>query len=259
MHILVENYPGPRNIIEIIIRYRHLGDSTMAKKRKRQEEKKEEREYKPPKFDRVEYVKTEVGVSKATILAAIFSIPMGLAAMFVMPIGGFGGSLLIGLGGIGMLWFLLPILSIDVKPFKPMQWGGVMSTYFLVFLAVWVVLCNPPFNDIATPEIGEVQVFWEGGYANVTESPMGVMEATIPANVTSITVRAQVTDNMAVNVNTVMISQGSGTELRMTQTSNPILFEAALDNVDKFQTIEITAADTKGNLNEGFSFTIAHG
>jgi hypothetical protein len=230
----------------------------MAKKRKRQEERKEEREYKPPEFDRLEYVKTEASVSKATILAAIFSIPMGLAAMFIMPVGGTAAGLMAGVAGIGILWFLLPLLRIDVKPFKPMQWAGVMSTYFLVFLTVWVVACNPPFNDIASPEIQKIQVSWGWGSSNVTASEMGSLEATIPANVTTITIRAQVTDNVKVDSSSVRITSGSST-IPMPQTSNPIIYEITYDYVDQFQNFKITAIDVNGNANEGLTFTIVHG
>ncbi len=238
---------------------RHLGASVhMAKKRKRQEERKEEREYKPPEFDRLDYVRTEVGVSKATILAAVFSIPMGLAAMFIMPLGGTAAGLMAGIAGIGILWFLLPLLKIDVKPFKPMQWAGVMSTYFLVFLTVWVVACNPPFSDVASPEVQNVQVIWGWDSVNVTASEMGSLEAIIPANVTSITIRAQVTDNVNVDVNSVRITSGSSTT-PMLQTSKPIIYEIAFEDVAQFQNFKITAVDVNGNANEGFTFTIVHG
>jgi hypothetical protein len=182
---------------------------------------------------------------------------MGLAAMFIMPVGGFASGLMAGLAGMGMLWFLLPALQVDVKPFKPMQWAGVMSTYFLVFLAAWVVLCNPPFNDMASPEIRNVQILWEGGYVNITESGVGEYEAIIPANVTKITVRAQVTDNVAVDTGTVIISRAEQS-LVMTQTTNAILFDSDFDGVAQFQAFKIVAADTNGNVHEGFSFTIIH-
>jgi len=230
----------------------------MAKKRKRQEEIKQERQYKPPEFDRLDYIRTEVGVSKATLFAALFSIPMALAAMFIMPVGGIGGGFIAGLGGMSFLWFLLPYTKIDVKKFKPMAWAGVFSTYFLVFLTVWVVLCNPPFADMATPEIREVQVTWSGGSVNVTESDMGSLEAQIPTNVTSVTVRAQVTDNTAVAAGTVMIEHSGAAAVPMTQTSNPIIFECTFSGVDQFDTFRIFATDTEGNTHEGYAFTIVY-
>jgi hypothetical protein len=183
----------------------------MAKKRRKLEEKKKEREYKPPEFDRLDYIKTEIGISKATMIAAVFSIPMALAAMYIVPVGGVAAGFMAGITGIAFLYILLPMVKIDITPFKITHWAGVMSTYFLVFLTVWVVLCNPPFNDFADPVISDVHVSWDGGYANV--SAMGSQEAKIPKNITITNIRifAQVTDNVKINTATVKITHGNQT------------------------------------------------
>lgn len=219
----------------------------MAKKRKRQEEKKEEREYKPPEFDRLDYIKTEVGISKATMIAALFSIPMALAAMFIVPVGGVAAGFMAGITGIAFVYILLPMVKIDIKPFKWTHWAGIMSTYFLVFLAAWVVLCNPPFNDFASPDIRAVTVSWDGGatWANVTATS-GSFSFKAPANATTFIIRAQVTDNVELNVNSVMISRGAQPAAMMTQTTNSIIFEST-SPVAMFDAFTITASDTNGN------------
>lgn len=132
----------------------------MAKKRRKQEQEKEEKEYKPPRFDRREFMETEVGVAKGTIIAVIIAVPMAVVAFFVMALSVAGG-LLIGLVGIGLIWFLLPMLGIEVTRYKVTHWLGVISSYFFLFLAIWVVLCNPPFSDRAAPDIKNVSVSWE--------------------------------------------------------------------------------------------------
>lgn len=230
----------------------------MAKKRRKQEEKKEEREYKPPEFDKLDYVKTEVSVSKATILAALFSIPMGLVAMFVVPVGGVWGGLMAGLGGMAILWYILPSTKIDTKSFKWTHWAGALSTYFLVFLMVWVIVCNPPFNDFAHPEIRNVQVSWDGSitWVNVTETDLGgSMVVQWPGNVTNMTVRAQVTDNVDVDVSTVMITRDSNEPVLMSESNNQY-FEYTFTNVGQVGLFKITAVDVNGNINEGYSFTL---
>lgn len=232
----------------------------MAKKRRKQEEKKEEREYKPPEFDRLDYVRTEVGVSKATIFAAIFSIPMALAAMFVVPVGGVFGGLMAGLAGMTLLYFLIPLIKIDVKPFKWTHWAGAMSTYFMVFLAIWVILCNPPFNDFAHPEIRNVQVSWDSGltWTAVNVSALGGnMEVVRPVNSTNMIVRAEVTDNVELNVGTVMISGTSHPSALMISSGNNY-FDYAFGSVSSFETFTITASDTHDNLNEGYIFSLSN-
>jgi hypothetical protein len=230
----------------------------MAKKRKRIEEMKEEREYRPPDFDRIEYIRNEVGVSKATIFAALFAIPMGLAAMFVMPVGGAGGGLIAGLAGLSFLWFLMPLIKVDAKKFTPMNWAGIMGSYFLLFLAVWVVLCNPPFADMATPEVVDVEVIWTGGSVHVNESAMGSLEARIPSNVTSVTVRAHVTDNTGVAAGSVMIERGSSSAQMVPVPSAEGMYEHTFSGVAQFDTFRITASDGEGNALEGYSFTIVY-
>jgi hypothetical protein len=144
------------------------------------------------------------------------------------------------------VYILLPLVKIDIKPFKWTHWAGVMSTYFLVFLTVWVVLCNPPFNDFASPEIRDVRVSWDGGstWANVTLTS-GSSGVKVPATATSVIIRAQVTDNVELSVNTVMISKGAQSPVMMAQTSNSILFEYN-SAVAQFDVFTITASDTNG-------------
>jgi hypothetical protein len=228
----------------------------MAKKRKRQEEKKEELEYKPPEFDRLGYVKTEVGVSKATIIAALFAIPMGLAAMFVMPVGGVAGGFLAGLGGMSVLWFLLPMLKIDVRSFKWTQSAGVLSTHFLVFLAVWVVACNPPFNDFASPTVSDVQVSWGWGSVYVNETASGNI-AKIPGNVTEVTVTAQVTDNVGILDGTVNITRGSQV-FAMVKADDEGHYTYAFSNVVPVENFSIGAVDINGKVNSGYTFSIVY-
>ena len=228
----------------------------MAKKRKRMEEKKEEREYKSPEFDRREYVKTEVGISKATILSAIFSIPMGLAAMFIMPVGGFGSGLMAGIAGIGILWFLLPLMNLDTKAFKPMNWAGIFSTYFMVFLAVWVISCNPPFNDFASPNVHGIQVGYAGSnntttWVGLTASETGGSPyAKIVGSNITLTIQANVTDNGELNPDTVTIRVNRVNVTIPMEVQKGHVFKATIDNVLAGDSMVILAEDMNGNKVE---------
>ncbi len=233
----------------------------MAKKRKRMEEKKEELEYKPPEFDRLEYVKTEVAASKATIIAALFAIPIGMAAWYVMPVGGTAGGLMAGLGGMSLLWILLPKLKLEVQNFKWTQWAGVFSTHFLVFLAIWVVACNPPFSDMASPVIEDVQVSWDGGnWTAVEKSLAGQWEAARPANVVgNMTIRAVVTDNRDLNRGNVTIQNRSQPTEFMTYDTNSedeIFTSRTFYYVASGSYFTITAYDRNGNAPAVFIFTV---
>ena len=233
----------------------------MAKKRKKQEELKAEKDWKAPEFDKAEYMRTEINVAKGTIFAAFLAVPMAVVAMFTLPVGGAGGGVLMGLAGISLLWFVLPLFKVDVRAFKITHWLGAISTYFFLFLAVWVMLCNPPFNDFASPSIMEVEVSWDGGntWVNVNASATGGMVAQIPSvNFTSNTtmiIQAQVTDNVELNVNRVIIQSGAGTPIIMTSIGDDLFqFEVANPMAGLYFTISGT--DTNGNDPGTFEFSV---
>jgi len=234
----------------------------MAKKRKKQEELKAEKDWKPPVFDREEYMRTEISVAKATIFAAALAVPMAAVAMFTLPVGGTGGGLLIGLAGISLLYFLFPLVKVDPKSLKVMHWLGAISTYFFLFLAVWVMLCNPPFNDFASPAIRDVQVSWDGGdnwvVANNTLADKG--EVQMPANVTSNTtllIRAQVTDNVELNEDSVTIQLGAESPVQMLPDQElDNYFQYEFEDPEPLMFFTISASDTNGNDPSSYELDI---
>lgn len=228
----------------------------MAKKRKKQEELKAEKDYKPPKFDKEEYMRTEINVAKGTIYAAIMAIPMAAVAMFTLPVGGAGGGLLIGLAGISLMWFLLPLLKVNINTFKITHWLGAISTYFFLFLAIWVMLCNPPFNDFASPAITNLEVSWDGGeWEPINVSNTGGMVFYMPTNVTNVSIRAIVTDNQDLDVTSVMIDWGTGNPTQMTNNpSESDYFEYDVINPTTPMFFTITAGDTSGNDPVTYNF-----
>ncbi len=230
----------------------------MAKKRKKQEELKAEKDYKPPKFDKEEYMRTEINVAKGTIYAAIIAVPMAAVAMFTLPVGGAGGGLLIGFAGISLMWFLLPILKVDIKSFKVTHWLGAISTYFFLFLAIWVMLCNPPFNDFASPAITNLEVSWDGGdWEPINVSNTGGMVFYMPNNVTNVSIRAIVTDNQELNVASVNIDWGTGNPVQMTNYPlNSDYFEYDVANLTTPMFFTITASDTEGNDPITYNFDL---
>ena len=234
----------------------------MAKKRKKQEELKAEKDWKAPEFDKAEYMRTEINVAKGTIFAAFLAVPMAVVAMFTQPVGGAGGGFLMGLAGISLLWFILPLFKVDVRAFKITHWLGAISTYFFLFLAVWVMLCNPPFNDFASPSITGVEVSWDDGatWVNVNASATGGMVIQMPSNATTNTtmiVQAQVTDNVELNVNTVTIQTGDGTPVLMNQSpDDETLFQFEVLNPQASLYFTISGSDTSGNDPGTFEFSV---
>jgi hypothetical protein len=228
----------------------------MAKKRRKHQIEKEEKEYKPPEFDKKEFMETEINVAKGTILAALLAIPLGVVAFLVMPISVAGG-LLVGLTGMGVVYFVLTILRVGAHSYRITHWLGVISSYFFLFLAVWILLCNPPFSDQAGPDIRNVQVSWGGteNYTTVIETEMGYV-VDIPSSGLNLTIRARVTDNVQLVVDSVRISVDSNNRTLMTQNETiDYIFEYELRNAPDSATLTISARDVNGRENS-FEFDL---
>jgi hypothetical protein len=213
----------------------------MAKKRRTQELEKEEKEYKPPEFDKKEFMETEINVAKGTIYSIILSVLFGVLAFIIMPYTGTAGGLILGAVGIGLLWVLLPILKVEIESYKPMHWLGIIGSYFFLFLAIWVLLCNPPFSDSAPPDIRDVQIYWEGGYVNVTGQTADIPDGA------NLSIRANVTDNVGVAIGSVRLSLGSAESQQMSQQPDSYIFEYYVENAGVGTTVTIYASDSKEN------------
>jgi hypothetical protein len=219
----------------------------MAKKRRKQEEKKEEDAYRPPEFDKKEYMQTEITVAKGTIYAVVLAVPLAVLAFLVLPYVGSAG-LLVAVGGIGFLWFLLPFVRVDIEVFKPMHWLGIISSYFFMFLALWVLFCNPPFSDRAAPDVSDLEVAWDGGNATVESHVVDI------PNGVNITITAKVTDNEGLNVNTVMISVNDAEYAPMTRLGDHF-FEHDIPHAQDGTNVKISARDVNDNRVE-YSFDL---
>ncbi|MCK5309056.1 MAG: hypothetical protein KAJ64_00225, partial [Thermoplasmata archaeon] len=137
---------------------------------------------------------------------------------------------------------------------------GTISTYFFLFLAVWVMLCNPPFNDFASPAIRNVEVSWDNGnnWTTVNASDTGGMVIIIPSNATANTtmmIQAQVSDNVELNVNTVTLTIGADTPEVMTSIGDN-LFQSEVPDPMAGMYFTISGTDTNGNDPGTFEFSV---
>jgi len=229
----------------------------MAKKRKKTDQEREEKEYKAPEFDEREFITEEINIAKATILAAIFSVPMGIAAFMIMDTGGFVAGLMLGILGMVIIHYLMPFAKVNMEIFKPKSYFGVFSTYFFAFLAVWVLMMNPPFTDLAGPQIVdlEIQAFGPANntVANFTLIENGSVQMTQidVADGANLSIIADITDNEQIVVSSVTITV-LGTEEAMTYALGE--FTYTIPNAGPM-TVTIDANDVEGN-NVSFEFSI---
>ena len=242
----------------------------MAKKRKKTDAEKEEKEYQPPEFDEREFIAEEINIARAVILGAILSVPVGIAAFFVAEaLGSSFGGLIVAILGIVLIKMLMPMFKVDEIMFKPKHWLSVISTYFFAFLAVWILMVNPPFNDYAGPQVMQLDVELIGTpididgnmtdnitYITVIENgTTSASQINITTGWLDLTIKAEITDNKELNVNTVMIDTGTGAVLMDHPEGDLFTFSIASGDLNPPTDITISSLDANGN-NSTFTFRI---
>ncbi len=152
----------------------------MAKKRKKSDkEAEEEYEFKPPEFDEKEFLRKELADTRAVIFTVVYAIALGVVAGLLCAAdrGFVGPSFLIVIGGLFSLPYVYPLVKIDSKTFQKRNWLGNIGTFFFTFLAIWILLLNQPFADLARPTINNFTV-WVEKPGNLTAIDYKVNKAT---------------------------------------------------------------------------------
>jgi hypothetical protein len=126
----------------------------MAKKKLRKAEEEDDDEFAPPPFDEREFYSGELELAKATMVAAVWGI---LIAVVSTAIYAFTGSFYIGLAvGVVAALVLKPLvdrLRLLTRQLEMMKWGGMFFSYFMCWLAFWILLVNPPIMDLSPPQL----------------------------------------------------------------------------------------------------------
>jgi hypothetical protein len=143
----------------------------MAKKRKKQKRAEEEEKYEfvPPEFDEKQFLKDEMSATKQVLIIVAYGALMGiLAAMAtILTTNGITG-LAVLVVGFGTIKFLFNALRFDLSKFTKKTWLGHGAWFFFTFLAIWILLINPPFTDFASPEVKNVKLAVTVQETNVT-------------------------------------------------------------------------------------------
>ncbi len=214
----------------------------MAKKVK--EDEAEAPVFKFPEFDEKEYLRGEIRDAKAIISSALVAIPM--AACAAMITGSFHPTLgiVVGLAGFGVIYFLFKMLFKDMTGFKAKHWLMTMGGYFLTFLALWILMINPPFMDLTGPVIEKPQ--YATVYGNFTAVENDLVD--LPANTGSWWVRVSIADNVGL-ASMPLLTAGSEVPVTMTvvQDKNGVYESEVPGNVNS---IVIRVSDVNGHETE---------
>ena len=128
----------------------------MAKKKGKREEA-----FTFPKFNRGEYRTKEVRDSKVAIFAVFYAIFVAVICHFIVRMTDVGGMVVfLGLAAPFGLIPILPYIT-DTSEFERKNWFGPLFMSFIAWLGLFILLSNPPFNDIAKPKFQQMELYTE--------------------------------------------------------------------------------------------------
>ena len=128
----------------------------MAKKKGKREEA-----FTFPEFNRGEYRTKEVRDSKVAIFAVFYAIVVALICYFIVRTTDVGGMVVfLGLASPFGLILILPYIT-DTSEFERKNWFGPLFMSFMAWLGLFILLSNPPFNDIAKPKFQQMELYTE--------------------------------------------------------------------------------------------------
>lgn len=131
----------------------------MAKKKRKKEAEAEKYEFVPPDFDEKQFLRDEMKATKRTILNVAYAALFGALAAGVTTLTESASlGLFMMIVGIASLKYVYPILGIDISKFTKRNWLESGAFFFLTFMAIWILMFNPPFSDHADPTIENISV-----------------------------------------------------------------------------------------------------
>lgn len=167
----------------------------MAKKRHKTEEKVI---FKKSDFDEKEYMRKELLNAKVGIITFFYALPYGIVSWQLtladLSILGFLAVIV----GILSLRYVYPYFGIEVEDFEKKTWLGNGAVLVFTWLSIWVLLLNPPFSDMASPDITDVQAL--GSSVNWTKVSRGANEnlPVLPGD-DNVRIKAKVVDNVGIS------------------------------------------------------------
>jgi len=210
----------------------------MAKKRKKDKEPQEDYQFIPPDFDEKEFLRKEMRDIRTAFLTIVFAVIFGaVAGIIALASPDFAlVGLIIVIAGMVALPTIYRFIKVDTSAFQKKHWAGNFGTFFFTFLAIWVMLMNPPFSDHAKPTVEEVIVWIDSGgviigleymyIENLQGNFWVVTNTTAPADTIhvgsgdTVNITAKIADNGKLVTEELAIGSSSATYSAMTEEDN---------------------------------------
>ncbi|MGB0652778.1 MAG: hypothetical protein ACPGQL_06215 [Thermoplasmatota archaeon] len=130
----------------------------MAKRNKPDEPEEGEYEFIPPDFDEDEFIHKEMTSVRTTLTLFGWGIVAAVAswALFTAMDGAktawYAGLAICAAAGYA-LKFIFPKVGADISKFGRREWFGTGFLFFFSWLAVFILLVNPPVSDFSPPQV----------------------------------------------------------------------------------------------------------
>jgi hypothetical protein len=228
----------------------------LAKKRRQKTEKKEELDIKLPEFDEHEYITSELRKIKMSFLAFIWALVMVVITfmLYTVTVPDWRGPIVLGLIGVVALPFIANIVKMDTEDFEMKNWAGSGAIYILSWLAIFILVCNPPFSDFAEPEI-EVEEF---AYFRINAEPDNWTtfnpDVDVPLLISPVKIRfrVKVLDNTEIDDDSILIK----IEPAIIPNSTKTTFEMNAIGDDIYEAIITTGSPDLIFINNQFTYSI---
>ncbi len=130
------------------------GVRAMAKRKKREKEKEEaEEEIILPSFDEKKYMEKEIRGAKTTTLVFFYAVIIACISAVFTYMGQWAMGVLLGAVAVVSIHVPLSLMGVDTSAMEKKEWAGNYMVFIFAWLGVWVILSNPPFMDLAHPDI----------------------------------------------------------------------------------------------------------
>jgi hypothetical protein len=177
----------------------------MAKKKRQKISRKEgDVPFKFPEFDQDKFLEDEFRSAKTTFISAGLGLGWGVTAalLYGLDTGLWPLILVLGLLVAGALRALFIAARLDLEEIGTKGMAGSFAVYFFTMVAVWILLINPPFNDLQKPVVLDVEMQYQAvdengtpvnaSWMNLKGDDRSFDDVVRPAN---LRIRAKVADN----------------------------------------------------------------
>jgi hypothetical protein len=130
----------------------------VARQQRDEGKENEEAAFKPPEFDEEAFIHKEMVSFRTTVVLFFWGILAAMMSWIIFtPVGGEGRGWFAGLAimaGMGVLLkYVIPMTKTDISHWGRKEWVGTGLLYFFTWLAIFILLLNPPISDHAEPSV----------------------------------------------------------------------------------------------------------